>query len=65
MKLIRIKIRDLPADTVAQLAARRRDKPKACVGIRTGVRFFYLLHFVLSSQLPISTEFINVDSKRT
>ena len=34
----RIKIRDLPADTVAQLVERQRDKQKAWVQILASVR---------------------------
>ena len=39
LKLIRIKILDLPADTVAQLIERRRDKPRGWVRILEIVRF--------------------------
>ena len=39
LKLIRIKIRDLPADTVVQSVERRRDMPIAWVRILAGVRF--------------------------
>ena len=38
--LIRIKIRDLPADTVALSVERRRDMPRAWVRILANVRFF-------------------------
>ena len=40
MKLVRIKIRDLPSDTVGQSAERRRDKPNAWVRIQASARFF-------------------------
>ena len=50
LKLIRIKIRDLPADTVAQSAKRRRDKPNAWVRILASV-IFYLFRCVLSTLL--------------
>ena len=39
LKLIRIKILDLPNDTVAQSVERRRDKPRAWVRILASVRF--------------------------
>ena len=40
LKLIGIKIRYLPADTVAQWVERQGDKPKAYVRILASVRFF-------------------------
>ena len=40
MKVVMIKIRELPADTVAQSVERRRDKPKTWVRILASVRFF-------------------------
>ena len=39
-KPMRIKIQDLPPDTVDQSLARRRNKPRACVLILAIVRFF-------------------------
>ena len=38
-KLMMIRIRDVPADTVAQTVERRRDKPWAWVRILVSVRF--------------------------
>ena len=40
-KLVRTKIRDLPADTVAQSVECRRDKPSAWVQILARVRFLF------------------------
>ena len=39
-RLIRIKIWDLPADTVAQSVERLCDKPRVCVRILANARFF-------------------------
>ena len=40
LKHIRIKILDLPAETVAQSVERRRDRLNTCVGNLASVRFF-------------------------
>ena len=53
MKMIMIKIRDLPDDTVAQSVEHRCDKLRTWVQILASVRFFYLFRCVLSSQLPM------------
>ena len=62
MKLMRIKIRDLSADTVPQSVECQRDKPKAWVRILAGVRFlvcsfaFFLLCYPGEAlKGPIST----------
>ena len=62
LKLIRIKIRDLPADTVAQSVENRRDKPRAWVRILASARFlicsvasFLLCYLGEALEGPIST----------
>ena len=46
--LIRIKIQDLPTDTVAQWIEHRRDKPRTWVQILASVILFYFFRCVLS-----------------
>ena len=52
LKLIRIKIQDLPTDTVAQLVEHRRDKPRALVRILASVIFFICAVAFFISLLP-------------
>ena len=52
LKLIRIKIRVLPADTVAQWVEHRRDKPWPWVRIQVSVIFFICSVAFFPSLLP-------------
>ena len=52
LKLIRIKIQDLPTDTVAQSIEHRRDKPKALVQIQASVRYLICPVVFFHSLLP-------------
>ena len=50
---MRIKIRVLPADTVAYSVEHRRDKPRNWVQILASVRFFNLFCCILCSLLSL------------
>ena len=52
-KLIRIKILDPPADTIAQSVEHRRDKPWTWVQILVSVRLFIFFRCIPSSLLPL------------
>ena len=52
MKLIGIKIQDLPTDTVAQTIEHHRGKPRACVRILASVRFLVSSVAFFLSLLP-------------
>ena len=52
MKLIRIKIQDLPTDNVGQWVQHQREKPWAWVRILESVRFMFLSVKFFLSLLP-------------
>ena len=52
LRLIRIKIQDLPTDTVAQWVEHRRDNPWTWVCIPASVRFFIFFVAFFLSLLP-------------